>query len=294
MRAFRTETGWAMDQLNSEPVAGMSESLAEGLVSRFVKEWNEADASARLGHPPVLTVKRAAGYRRGCQWLENVVPRRLRVLSTHYGDRTGKDKSALFVLVHWQPEDQLDGVFVVASRLDARRLKPEMGAMLFVTRHALVRLFQRLKANDDAQVLAEMHSAIKTLYTRSKLIVSILERPEALLPTPRGALVIDGDATGQASCVGKTWMSDERMNGNPARLRAVRSAREEEGFVLMVDGRFVVLSRARVGELGSADAVQRCINAQLSGKTQINQAAAEFAIRDAAWEALQATRGEGP
>jgi hypothetical protein len=196
--------------------------------------------------------------------------------------------------VHWQPEDQLDGVFVVASRLDARRLEPEMGAMLFVTRHALVRLFQRLKTNDDAQVLAEMHSAIKTLYTRSKLIVSILERPEALLPTPRGALVIDGDVTGQASCVGKTWMSDERMNGNPARLRAVRSAREEDGFVLMVDGRFVVLSRARVGELGSADAVQRCINAQLSGKTQINQAAAEFAIRDAAWEALQATRGEGP
>jgi hypothetical protein len=84
----------------------------------------------------------------------------------------------------------------------------------------------------------------------------------------------------------------QRRPRRSAQVHSDSSAREEVGFVLMVDGRFVVLSRARTGELGSADAVQRCIDAQVSGKPLINQAAAEFAVCYAAWEALQAYRGE--
>lgn len=37
---------WTAEPLSSEPVTGMSESLAEGLVSRFIDEWTRSDLEA--------------------------------------------------------------------------------------------------------------------------------------------------------------------------------------------------------------------------------------------------------
>jgi len=254
---------WREVERAPEPVQGMSESLATGLVNRFVKEWAEADATAVLRRPPPQKTKRAAAYRATVEWLRGSVPRNLHIEANQDGAQTGLDKSGAFYLMYWGPSPRAGWMEVVISFVLARKVGIETGVVLHVSHHALVRLFQRLKTADQLTVLAEARVAVQSFWIVQRVWLVQLARPDILIPSPGGALAIGADSESDRGAVAKTWMSNARMAADPRRLTAVDSAREEGGFVLMADGHFVVVSAARAGAQPTGESLESCIRAQL-------------------------------
>lgn len=260
---IRLDFRWTDVPTDSEPIAGMSESLAEGLVTRFVEQWRERHEAALARHPPPAMLKRAAYYRKLCEWLRQSVPSELRIQGFAEGDQSGLDKRAWYLVLYWRPDAAGQRLRVEAIRVNGRG-DVSGGHLLEITRHALVRLFQRLKTSNPAYVLSEASSAVEAYHHASPLHREVLGLPEILVPTPHGAMLVarnDLDDDGPAVCA-KTWISEARMDGR--RLGAVRAAREESGFVLMADGQLAVLSGRRLGGRASHQAVYDCIPSQLS------------------------------
>jgi len=255
---------WKMDGVPSEPVAGMSESLADGLVTRFIDEWNRAEMSAAMRHEPPATTKRAAAYRALRTWLERAIPRELQIMTLRIGRQTGLEKSSAFFMFHWAPNPDRQWMSVLVSWVDARRANFEEGILLEVSRHALVRLFQRMKTTDARVVLEEAGEAITRYWEVSPIHRQALGRADILVPTQRGALAIGRDDDSQKGCVAKTWISDTRMQIGSPRQRAVAAARDERGFVLMANGSFVVLSAKRTGKVPAMNDIKRAIDSQLA------------------------------
>lgn len=254
---------WTAEPLSSEPVTGMSESLAEGLVSRFIDEWTRSDLEALDRHPPPLKQKRAAAYRAICAWLHRSVPPSLQIMTIRQGAQTGKEKAGAMALVHWQPEPSRKSLLVAVQTVSAHRPDVVSQMLVTVSRHALVRLFQRLKTDDPLVVLGELAQSMKSYWHFSLAHVDVFGRADIMVPTPRGAAAIGADDLTRSGTVVKTWISDERMAERPTRLRAVQQARAEDGYVLMANGRFVVLSNESLNRRGTQEAILDCIRVQL-------------------------------
>lgn len=260
---------WTAEPLNSEPVSGMSESLAEGLVSRFIDEWTRSDLEALDRHPPPLKQKRAAAYRAICAWLHRSVPPSLQIMTIRQGSQTGKEKAGAMALVHWQPDPRTKWLLVAVQTVSAHR--PDVVSQMLVTisRHALVRLFQRLRTDDPVVVLDELAQSMKSYWHFSLAHIDVLGRADIMVPTRRGAAAIGADDLTRSGTVVKTWISDERMAERPARLRAVQRARAEQGYVLMANGRFIVLSSESLNRRGTQEALLDCIRAQLKDEADV-------------------------
>jgi len=255
----------------TEPVISMNETLAHGLVKRFVGQWSDLNLKALHQNKPPETQKRAAAYRAICKWLVRSVPEQLRIVEFLHGDQSGRDKRALFGVVYWEPDEECQWLRAVMRCASARGgLKSR--ELLGLSKHALVRLFQRLKTMEPAQVLSEASAAIRNYQPWHWVHEHVLGLPEILVPTPHGAMVLarkdDAARRGGRVCA-KTWMSDARMVETAKRIGAVRSARSESGFVLIANGDFVVVSGKRLEGGRSHQDVYNCIRSQLSGSSSI-------------------------
>jgi len=261
---LRYDLTWTEAPRATDSLSGMSESLADGLVTRFVREWTEADGEMALLHPPPQTIKRAAGFRRLVTWLNATVPNALQLGKVKLGDQTGLSKDAMYFLLHFAPGDRRDWMEVAVTSVGARKVNVASGVLVRFSRHALVRLFQRLKTVDPAQVVAELAVAIRVFWTWRPLYLQLDDQPRILAPTPRGALVLVGDMELQGVVVAKTWLSDERMSIDYAMARAVGQARDEGGFVLMADRSLAVVSSERLeGEVKSLERLKQALDRQL-------------------------------
>jgi hypothetical protein len=241
----------------------MSESLAEGLVSRFVDEWTRSDLEALDRHPPPQKYKRAAAYRALCDWLQRSVPATMQILTLRLGPQTGKDKGGGMVLVHWQPDPRTKWLLVAVKVVSAHHPSVVSQLLVQVSRHALVRLFQRLRTDDPRLVLDELAQSMKSYWHIYFTHTQLLGRADIMVPTRRGAVAIAADESNATDTVVKTWISDQRMEQSPDRLRAVKRARTEEGFVLMANGRFIVLSRESMKKRTTHEAISAVIQMQL-------------------------------
>lgn len=257
---------WTQASAPVEQISGMSESLADGLVSRFTEAWrHEAEAARDLGNfPGRVFQKRASLFRSKRDFLLRVIPRDLQIYSVSSGSHTGKDKRADFLLVYVRPGEDQDCLHVCAALLSARDANVESIRILSITRHALVRLFQRLKTSNDKDVLREVAFAVQTYVAWGNFYQNVLATPKILVPTPEGALVVQRDERDDGfACIGKTWISDARMHDSERKLAVVMKAREEAGFVLMANDRYVVISDQRLQGGRSSEAAFSCIRSQL-------------------------------
>lgn len=259
---------WTEEPLPSEPVSGMSESLAEGLVSRFVEDWRHADRDSLMRHPPPQTQKRAAAYRAYCQWLQRSVPSSLHIMTVRSGPQSGVDKSGCFALIHWQPARDDGWLYVAAQAVCANRPGVESVLLALVARHALMRLFHRLKTDDARVVLDELAPSVELYWNLGIYHKQALGRPVILLPTRRGAALVAPHEESSTGVFFKTWMTDQRMQDNPRRLRAVQRARAEHGFVLMIDGRYAVFSQQSLGQRSTQEAIRECARRAIEAEAQ--------------------------
>jgi hypothetical protein len=249
---------WTDEPLASEPVSGMSESLAHGLVTRFVEQWRQADVVSLMRHPPPLKQKRAAAYRANCAWLSRSVPKSLQIMVVRSGPQNGVDKSGRYALLHWEPADDEDWLIVGVQLVCANQPGVESRLLTLVSRHALVRAFQRLKTDDPRVVLDELAPSIE-LYWDLRPFHVALGRPIIMVPTRRGGVLVAPHEETPNAVFFKTWISDERMVERPGRLRAMQRARAEKGMVLMVDGRFAVFSEASFRHSDTRQAIASCL-----------------------------------
>jgi hypothetical protein len=272
---------WTDTPPPSEPVSGMSESLARGLVTRFSDEWRRADIAALLRHPAPETQKRAAAYRANCAWLLRSVPPSLQVMTVRSGPQNGVDKAGRFVLFHWQPDERENWLYLVAQCVRANRPGVEEAIFALVSQHALMRVFMRLKTDDPRVVLDELATGVETYWDLGAYHKVALGRPVILLPTRRGAALVAPRQETPTGVFWKTWMTDERMQTNPRRLRAVERARAEHGFVLMVDGRYAVFSKDSLRQRSTQEAIQECVRRAVEAEA------------DAAWAAQSGRPPDG-
>ena len=190
-------------------------------------------------------------------------------MTVRQGAQSGKDKAGAMALVHWQPEPRTKWLLVAVQTVSAHR--PDILSHLLVTvsRHALVRLFQRLRTSDPLVVLDELAQSMKTYWHFHLSHVDVFGRADIMVPTRRGAVAIGADESDPVGTVVKTWISDERMQERPARLRAVQRARAEDGYVLMANARFIVLSNESLKQRVTQEAILDCVLAQLEKESDV-------------------------
>jgi len=244
-----------------EAVCSVSESLAHGLVTRMT--GGAAQTRQRLAERvplPSLTSKRAAQYRAACTYVLNAIPRDLLVLSTSNGDQSGKDKNAWRLFFHWGcltalevlsgsqsvADDQREQLVLMVSGVYARHRSISSRSIALVSRHALMRLFYRLKTTDESPVLDELADFAVALSCFKDVTDRMSWDCELLVPSRSGAFVLVRDRTGSADVAVRTWMSHDRMVDNRWRQAAVALAREENGLVVNHTGGFPVMSRRRL------------------------------------------------
>lgn len=236
---------WVKDCVDRDPIPGMSETLAEGLVSRFITVWRDREMSSVQRAITPQTMKRAAAYRATRDWVVRSVPRELFIFNAEFGASSGLDKRAMFLIAHWQPSSTRACLDAMVTRVFARDGQVDFLPILIVTRHALVRLFQRLRTADPDRLMHELNTAALSCMTLALSGRSVLSGHDFLVPTPSGAAIVNIDPTLAAVMALKTWLSDARMRDSPGRLKMVERARREKGLVVIVDDGFVLLSQAQ-------------------------------------------------
>lgn len=246
----------AKSQPPNEPVCSVSESLAHGLVTRLATELDEVQRlRARRIAPPSPTMKRAAAYRNTIAYLTRLIPAKHIVAQVSEGDQSGKDKDAHHMLLHWgvaarSSESARDHALELQVALIwARHPNPDYRVMCRMQRHALMRLFFRLRTTSETEVMRELHEFGRACAHWSRAVGRLPSDSEILLPTGRGAFVLRRDREIEGGYVVVTWMSDERMVDNPRRQRAVQQARKEGGIVVNHVEAFPILSAERLERL---------------------------------------------
>lgn len=256
---------------SADQVCSVSESLAHGLVTRLTKEVNEMrdrlDSRIRLRIP---TAKRAAAYRAATAYVDRAIPRSLRLGEGSSGDQSGKHKDAKYVVLHWGHLGALFGVrcapapgslTLALTKVSARLGGIESFLVCTVTRHAIMRLFFRLRTTSSDEVAKELSELGKFLVYGGHLLDRMSWDCEILIPSPRGAFVVQRDRGCTHPHAVTTWMSDERMVDNRLRQAAVIRARESGGFVVNLPNAFPILCRGKVAEAAKAgDTIAAALN----------------------------------
>lgn len=239
----------------------MSESLAHGLVSRLTAGAMRRHEAVRSRVHDRHTVKRAASYRLAREYIRNCVPAELRALELESGDRSGKSKDAHYTLLHWDSPkvflDQVGGtanyiprndsgdLLLVSCTVDSRHTRVSYSPVMTVGRHALMRLFFRLRTIEQAPVLQEMRELVDCFMRHFQIAYLLGPGANLLMPTTHGAFVVTRMRERPDELFIKTWMNDDRMVDNVRRQKAVIRARNEQGIVLNELGAFPIISKQR-------------------------------------------------
>lgn len=253
-----------------EAACSVSESLAHGLVSRLtgliqdIREHLDARVSV-----PELTVKRAAGFRALKSYLHKSIPAELVVAVNARGDQSGKSKDASYTVVHWgmieRAYDQRpaapDALELVITGVFARQACMRSRKMCTVTRHAIMRTFFRLRTLDPSEVMDELHELGRGILASHQVIDRMSWECQLLIPTRRGAFVLVRDRDGSSDFAAITWMSDERMQDNLRRQRAVVHARQDGGVVVNHPQAFPIIRKPWVAD-GFGESIAKQINRQ--------------------------------
>lgn len=227
----------------------VSESLAYGLVTRLAREAAQTERilRARIGFP-APTAKRAAAFRAAVVWLRRTIPRQLVAGELLMGDQTGKDKAAVFGVLHWSAQSlgEASGLELNFSHVDARKLAVREQVLGSVSRHALMRIFFRLRSMEAENVLSELADLAQTASAWRRATRALPPRAELLVPSRRGAFVLVQDQLRPMTFAVRTYMTDQRMEDVPERRHAVAVARAEQGVVVNHAPFFPILSRRRL------------------------------------------------
>jgi len=246
------------------PTGSISESLAHGLASKMasaVREANIAAVGRRRAQPP--TVKRAAAYRAARELLRASVPGRYRGFEYEV-DESGKNKNGYYMLDYWDTADAFERLgevskgseselMLISAFIRARDVSVRTAPICAVSRHALMRLFYRLRTADESAVMAEIQGLASVFWSHLMIMRQASIEAELLVPSAKGAFVVVLDARRPGEFIAKTWMSDERMMDNVRRLHAVFVARAENGLVVNHTGSFPVISGERLKAAGVHD-----------------------------------------
>lgn len=227
----------------------VSESLAHGLVRRLANELGEESRQAlRAAGLPTPRVKRAVAYRTAVDFHLRAIPQGLRVAVFASGDLRGKSKDSMVAILHWGRNDISDDhLCLQLTQVDARRVNSETMSLCQVTRHAVMRLFFRLRTTDQDAVMRELSDMAVQAFCSTPLLGALSDEAQVLVPSKNGAFALARNAYGFPPIVVKTWMSDERMQDNMHRLHAVRHARSEQnGLVVNLGPRFPIVSQTRL------------------------------------------------
>jgi hypothetical protein len=240
-----------------EGATSLSESLAHGLASKMAAGVRERTirAAERVGGQ-AITVKRAAAYRSTRDRLKQMIPPSLMAMQYEV-DGSGKDKRGFYMSYSWDTADAFERMgeiqkgseaelILVSNLVRAKDSSVTTLPVCAISRHALMRLFYRLKTGDEAAVMVELKGLASALWTQSGTVRQASIEAELLIPTPHGAFVVVLDARRPGECIAKTWMSDARMMDNMRRLHAVFVARAERGMVVNHIGGFPVISEQRL------------------------------------------------
>lgn len=245
-------------------VCSVSESLAHGLVTRLTTEIEDArsrlDRSTQLAAPQA---KRAAAFRSTKAYLDKAIPADL-VLHRHArGDQSGKDKGARYLVTHWgmlyqafdAAKPDMDRLELAFTAVEARHATMWSERMCVVTRHAIMRLFFRLRTIKQADVLAELMALGDGFFRCLHVLRRLPWGAQLLLPSGHGAFVIVRDRGGDSGFAVVTWMSDERMTDNMRRHNAVVCARAERGLVVNYPNVFPIISSPRLEAVSSDEQI---------------------------------------
>jgi hypothetical protein len=135
-------------------------------------------------------------------------------------DVAGSGKAARGLWLFWEVAGQGDLFRINAAVLDGRSLRVREVELLRVSRHALQRLFQRLRTTDPTQTLAEL---IPVAEHAADLRAKAIEHQECYrvhlpMPTARGEAVLVWDDT-MENFVVKTWIHRDGLNERRALRR---------------------------------------------------------------------------
>lgn len=252
----------------------VNESLAHGLVTRLMREADESTQRLNLAVKLRATRKRAATYRAKRDLLRRAIPEQLRGREFD-ADPSGKSKDGFYTIEHWgcgtvstvagrKPAVRAGSLVLAKSFVSPRSLQCGTLMLASVSRHALMRLFHRLRTTDQQEVMHELNALARLFWSNVSVFDHLGIDALLLIPTTRGAFVAVVDDTYAELVTVKTWISDARLENEPKRLEAVRRARAEDGYV-MDDGTYYPVI--------SAVALQRHLgpDASLTNWQQLNE-----------------------
>ena len=151
----------------------MSESLAHGLFNQMSRRADEDGQRAYDRHPrPEPSGKRASAYRAARKWMNTVLLPEQFLGEVPLGDQSGKDKKACTFIIHWDTNPLCDvgrehlpaDLVLHVTMIDARHVHIDHKQIATFTKHALMRLFYRLKTTSSALVLQEVGDMARLLF----------------------------------------------------------------------------------------------------------------------------------
>jgi hypothetical protein len=237
------------------PPFSTSESLADGLVTRLIDDWQEHDRqywAAKLRPPgargvPPLPKKRALGYRVLRERSIALIPPVHRLIVECHGEQDGMDKRAGFGVVHWSATSAMRRLEAQVTYGRPGWTLPMRWGIFTITKHTLQRLFYRLKVLDHAPVLAELESATKLMCTWYPVVMAYI--PDAMpvgVPTPNGILMVKKEPANApyTSCelVATTWVSNALVEARKEQAIALHRARAQGGLVAQIGTTYLALT----------------------------------------------------
>jgi hypothetical protein len=242
----------------------VNESLAHGLVTRLMREAEDSTERLNLAINLRSTCKRAAMYRAKRDLLRRAVPELLRGAEFD-ADPSGKNKAGFYTIDHWgcgtvstvagrKPAVRAGSLVLSKSFVSPRNLQCGTLVLASVSRHAVMRLFQRLRTTDQREVLRELSDFARLAGENVSVFQQLGIDALLLIPTARGAFVVVVDNVYAELLTIKTWISDARLEEEPKRLQAVQRARCEGGYVMDDGAYYPVISAVALQRLFGEDA----------------------------------------
>lgn len=233
---------------NGTAAFSMSESLAVGLVNRMVNDYafhykNYLSTTAKaVRRENVTTVpkKRCVAYRFLSRRTTLAIPNNQQVIIHTQGKQDGTSKSAKMSVIHWHAAEDSRRLTLLVTYLAPGWVLAKRWVLFEMSKHALQRLFYRLKCLEPAPILQEIKPAIDIIAKWYGFIIRLIySSHDALsigIPSTQGVLYFkksyETTPHSPASLIASTWVSDTRMQDRPEKLDIVNKARSEGGIVI--------------------------------------------------------------
>ncbi len=188
-----------------------NESVARGYVHRTLREASERRAAA---------LQKADAAFRPSRWRRGPVFRAwVQFMDTALEERVlrreleGSGKGARALWLFWEVAGEGERFHINAALLDGRNLRVREGELLRVSRHAVQRLFQRLRTTDATYALSELVAAAEqAAHLRAKALRhGECYRVHLQVPTNQGEAVMVWDDQANNFLV-KTWIHRDGLN----------------------------------------------------------------------------------